>query len=139
MVNIVTRCVEVWAEGGHAGGVVLVHEEERFGEDYDVLAWDIVLQVRMARCSGKGGGRDCERLNGWTGVDHRAHLLDKLPEDPFRVSVRVEIGGVEGVDPLVPCGLEDGKRLGFITKRLIKCWIRVNHGLLTSSSGRTQG
>ena len=39
------------------------------------------------------------------------HLLDELPEDTLRVAVRVEVGRVEGVDALVPRGLEDGERL----------------------------
>ena len=39
------------------------------------------------------------------------HLLDELPEDTLRVAVRVEVGRVEGVDALVPRGLEDGEGL----------------------------
>ena len=40
-----------------------------------------------------------------------AYLLDELPEDTLGVAVRVEVGRVEGVDALVPRGLEDGERL----------------------------
>ena len=39
------------------------------------------------------------------------HLLDELPEDTLRVAVRVEVGRVEGVDALVPRGLEDSEGL----------------------------
>ena len=72
---------------------IIGDETRAFRCDHDLVTGDLIL----ARTSCELG----RMIHGWS------HLFDELGHDAFGFTVRVEVGGIDRIDPEVPCRFDD--------------------------------
>ena len=81
---------DVWVGAG-----IIADETKAFRRNHDLVTGDLILARTRNNDKLKGGPRS------------GTYLLDELGHDAFGFTVGVEVGGIDRVDPKIPCGFDD--------------------------------
>ena len=83
---------------------IICDETKAFRRDHDLVTGDFMLAI--SRTIGR-------KVHGW-GEPAVTYIFDELAQEAFRFAVGVEVGGIDRVDPEVPCRFDHLEGSSFV-------------------------